>query len=109
MGFFAKLKRANSKDLAGWAEGSVTHLKSGAMQLSVENGKVVLWIVGKDDIVIEPSQVDSFELAAADIRKQYGNNIMICDSYTLVLKNGESGVLTIFKGKIADVKLALRK
>ncbi|MBP5343350.1 hypothetical protein J6Y73_05435 [bacterium] len=109
MGFFAKLKRANSKDLAGWVEGSITHLKRGARQFSVENGKVVLWIVGEDDIVLEPSQVETFELATTDIRKQYGNNIMVCDAYLIVLKNGESGTMTIFKGKIADVKLALRK
>ncbi len=109
MGFFAKLKRANSKDLAGWVEGSITHLKKGARQFSVENGQVVLWIVGEDDIVLAPEQVKSFELAATDIRKQYGNNIMVCDSYTITLDNGENGVMTIFKGKVADVKLALRK
>lgn len=109
MGFFGKLMRANSKNLAGWVEGSITHLKRGERQVSVENGKVVLWIVGKDDIIVEPSQIKTFELASADIRRQYGNNIMICDSYLIALTNGETGTMTIFKGKIADVKLALRK
>lgn len=109
MGFLQKLFRANSKNLAGWVEGSITQLKSGMRQVSVENGKVVLWIVGKDDIIIDPSQIKSLELATSNITKQYGNNIMICDAYILVLKNGESGTLTIFKGKIADVLLALKK
>jgi len=108
-GFFKNTKRANSKDLAGWVDGSITHMKRGFRQFSVENGKTVLWVVGEEDIVIEPNQVESFELAATDIKRQLGNQVMNCDSYTIVLTNGESGVMTIFKGKIADVKLSLRK
>ena len=109
MGFFSKLLRANSKNLAGWVEGSITHLKKGGRQISVENGKVILWIVGADDIVLEPSQVQSFELASANLERKYGNDIMSCDAYTIVLTNGESGVMTLFKGKIGDVKLAIGK
>lgn len=109
MGFFSKLLRANSKNLAGWVEGSITHLKKGERQFSVEDGKVVLWIVGADDIVLDPSQVQSFELVSENLQRQYGNNKMNCDAYTITLTNGESGVMTIFKGKIGNVKLALRK
>ena len=109
MGFFSKLLRANSKNLAGWVEGSITHLKKGERQFSVEDGKVVLWIVGADDIVLDPSQVQSFELVSENLPRKYGNDNMICDAYTITLTNGESGVMTIFKGKIGNVKLALRK
>lgn len=109
MGFFKNFKRANSSNLAGSVEGSITQLKRGSRQMSIEDGKLVFWGNGPDDIVIEPSQVESFELATTDTRIANGNTFIICDSYTIVLKNGESGVMTIFKGKVAEVKLALRK
>ena len=96
------MKRANSKDLAGWVEGSVTHLKSGKRQVIFENGQVVCFIVGEDDIIIKKEEVASLECVAQNIKEQYGNNIMVCNSYAVTLKNGEYGTFTIFAGKAAE-------
>ena len=46
--------RPNSGNLCGWVTGSIT--EDGKERLfSLENGKVVLWMAGKKDIVLQPT------------------------------------------------------
>ena len=103
------MKRANSKDLAGWVEGSVTHLKSGKRQVIFENGQVVCFIVGEEDIVIKKESVASFECVAQNVKEKYGNNYMVCNSYAVTFTNSEYGNFTIFAGKAAEFTILLKK
>lgn len=103
------MKRANSKDLAGWVEGSVTHLKGGRRQVIFENGKVVCFIVGEDDIIINKEDVTSLENVAQNIKEKHGNNYIVCNSYAVTLANGEYGTFTIFAGKAAEFTILLKK
>ena len=66
------IARANSKNLAGFVEGSITHLKKGERQVLVENGKVICFIVGEDDIIIDKSQVQSIECVVQGMTRKYG-------------------------------------
>ena len=103
------MKRANSKDLAGWVEGSVTHLKSGKRQVIFENGQVVCFIVGEDDIIIKKEEVASLECVAQNIKEKYGDKYIVCNSYAVTLTNGEYGTFTIFAGKAAEFTILLKK
>lgn len=102
------MKRANSKKLAGWVEGPITHLKSGKRQVLLEDGKVICFIVGEDDIVITKNDVESIECVAQNIKERYANNIIDCNSYAVTLKNGEYGNFTIFAGKAAEFNIFLK-
>lgn len=102
------MKRANSKNLAGWVEGPVTKLKSGKRQVLLENGKLICFIVGEEDIIITKDLVDSVECVAQNLREHYGNNTIICNSYAVKLKNGEYGTFTIFAGKAAEFTITLK-
>ncbi len=103
--------RPNSGNLCGWVTGSIT--EDGKERLfSLENGKVVLWMAGKKDIVLQPTEIKSFDCVAENLKRERSkgsNQIMQCDQYTIVLNNGISGVMTIFKGKIGEVKIALNR
>ena len=103
------MKRANSKDLAGWVEGSITHLKRGRRQVIFENGQVVCFIVGEDDIIIKKEEVASFECVNQNIKEEYGKGYMHCNSYAITLTNGEYGTFTIFAGKAAEFTVLLKK
>ena len=102
-------QRANSKNLAGWVEGSLTHLKSGKRQVILENGKVVCFIVGEADIVIGKEDVTSLECVSQSIVETYANKKIICNSYAVTLANGEYGTFTIFAGKAAEFTILLKK
>lgn len=102
------MKRANSKNLAGWVGGPIAHLKSGERQVLIEDGKVVCFIVGEEDIVITKNDVETVECVAQNMPKQYGNNVMQCNSYAVTLKNGEYGTFTIFSGKAAEFTILLK-
>ncbi len=96
------MKRANSKNLAGWVEGPVAKLKSGRRQVLLEDGKLICFIVGEDDVVITKNDIDTVECVAQNIKEQYGNQFMVCNSYAVTLKNGDYGTFTIFTGKAAQ-------
>lgn len=103
------MKRANSKDLAGWVEGSITHLKKGERQVIFENGQVVCFIVGEEDIIVKKEDVESFECVTQNIERKYGEKIYVCNSYLLKMANGEYGNFTIFSGKAAEFSVLLKK
>ena len=102
------MKRANSKNLAGWVEGPVAKLKSGRRQVLLEDGKIVCFIMGEDDVVITKNDVDTVECVAQNLKEQYGNQMMVCSSYAVTLKNGEFGTFTIFAGKAAEFTILLK-
>ena len=102
------MKRANSTNLAGWVEGSITHLKSGRRQVILENGQVVCVIVGDDDIIVKKEDVASFECVAQNLNEKYGDKIYVCNSYAVKLTNGEFGTFTIFVGKAAEFTMLLK-
>ena len=83
------MKRANSANLAGWVEGPITKLKSGRRQVLLEDGKLICFIVGEEDIVITKNDISSVECVAQNLQENYGNKIMVCNSYAVALKNGE--------------------
>lgn len=101
------MMRANSKNLAGWVEGSMTHLKSGRRQVILENGTVICFIVGEDDIVIHKEDVASCECVAQNIKEKYADKVIVCNSYAVTLQNGEYGTFTIFAGKAAEFTIFL--
>lgn len=103
------MKRANSSNLAGWVEGPITHLKGGSRQVIFENGQVVCFIVGSDDIIVKKEDVVSFECVAQNITRMYSNRQMNCNSYAVTLANGEYGTFTIFVGKAAEFSILLKK
>lgn len=96
------MKRANSRNLAGWVEGPVTQLKSGKRQVLLEDGKLICFIVGADDIVITKNDIVTVECVAQNLKMQHGNQFIVCNSYAVTLKNGEYGTFTIFAGKAAE-------
>lgn len=96
------IKRANSRNLAGWVEGPITKLKGGKRQVLLEDGKIICFVVGEEDIVITKNDIGSVECVAQNLKEQYGNSTMICNSYAVTLKNGEYGTFTIFAGKAAE-------
>lgn len=107
-GCLQAFSRANSKNLAGWVEGTVTHLKSGELQVALEDRKVVCFALGAEDIVITKENVESIECAAQNFPRKYGNNTMICNSYAVVMKNGEFGTFEIFVGKAAEFLMIMK-
>ena len=102
------IKRANSPKLAGWVEGPVTKLKGGNRQVLLEDGKLICFVVGAEDIVITKNDVDTVECVAQNLKLQYGNNNYICNSYAVTLKNGDYGTFTIFAGKAAEFTIFLK-
>ena len=66
------MKRANSKNLAGWVEGPVAKLKSGKRQVLLEDGKLICFIVGEDDIVITKNDIDTVECGQTGSLRVYG-------------------------------------
>lgn len=96
------MKRANSKNLAGWVGGPVAKLKSGERQVLIEDGKLICFIVGAEDIVITKNDIDSVECVAQNVPRQYSSKNIVCNSYAVTLKNGEYGTFTIFAGKAAE-------
>ena len=102
LGCLEGVKRANSKNLAGFVEGPVTKLKGGKRQVLLEDGKLVCFVVGADDIVIAKDDIDTVECVAQNLKVPSGNQVIICNSYAVTLKNGEYGTFTIFAGKAAE-------
>lgn len=102
------MKRANSRNLAGWVEGPLTKLKGGKRQVLLENGKIICFIVGEEDIVITKNDVASVECVAQNLTQRYGNNNYVCNSYAVALKNGDYGTFTIFAGKAAEFTIFLK-
>ena len=103
------MMRANSANLCGWVEGTVTHLKSGKRQVIIENGQVVCFIVGEDDIIVKKDDVASFECVAQNLKEKYGDKTFVCNSYAVTFTNGEYGTFTIFTGKAAEFTILLKK
>lgn len=102
------MKRANSRNLAGWVEGPVTKLKGGKRQVLLEDGKLICFVVGAEDIIITKNDVDTVECVAQNLNLQHGNGIMVCNSYAVTLKNGDYGTFTIFAGKAAEFTIFLK-
>ena len=102
------MKRANSRNLAGWVEGPVTKLKGGKRQVLLEDGKLICFVVGAEDVIITKNDVDVVECVAQNLKVQKGNGISVCNSYAVTLKNGEYGTFTIFAGKAAEFTIFLK-
>ena len=102
------IKRANSKNLAGWVEGPVTKLKGGKRQVLLEDGKLICFVMGSEDVIITKNDVASVECVAQNLNQQYGNNTIVCNSYAVTLKNGEYGTFTIFAGKAGEFTIILK-
>lgn len=109
LGFLKGIKRANSANLAGFVKGPITKMGAGKeMQVTIENGQLVCFCMGKDDIVIDKNDVQSVECVSQNIKRQYGNNIMVCNSYAVTFNNGEYGQFDIFVGKAVDFTMLLK-
>ena len=102
------IKRANSPNLAGWVEGPLTKLKSGKRQVLIENGKVICFIVGEEDIVLTKNDVSSFECVAQSTQISEGNKIVSCNTYAVTLKNGEYGSFLIAVGKAGEFMMLMK-
>lgn len=102
------IARANSRNLAGTVEGSVTHLKSGKRQVLLENGTVICFIVGEEDIVLTKNDVVSLECVAQNLTVKHGNDVINCNSYAVTFKNGEFGTFNIFVGKAAEFTVIMK-
>ena len=107
-GFLKTMARANSPRLAGWVDGPVARVKGNRMQVLLEDGKVICFLSGSDDIILSKDDVASVELAAQKIEQRYGDKIMVCNSYAVTFKNGEYGRFTIFEGKAAEFLLYMK-
>jgi len=108
LGFFKAMARANSKNLAGWVEGPAAQVKKGKRQVLLEDGKVICFLSGMDDIVITKNDVESVECVAQNLNERYGNKVVVCNSYAVTLKNGEYGTFTIFAGKAAEFTILMK-
>ena len=102
------IKRANSANLAGWVEGPVTKLKSGRRQVCIEDGKVVCFIAGADDIILTKDDVATFECVAQSSPITYGNKTISCNNYAVTLKNGEYASFLIFVGKAGEFMMLMK-
>jgi len=102
------IKRANSPHLVGWVEGPVTKLKGGKRQVLLEDGKLICFVVGSEDIVLTKNDVDTVECVAQNLEIPQRDKVMVCNSYAVTLKNGEYGTFTIFSGKAAEFIIFLK-
>jgi len=107
-GFLKALARSNSRNLAGWVDGPVAKVKGQRMQVLIEDGKVICFLSGAEDIVLDKSNVQSVECVAQNLQKQHGNQMIICNSYAVTFKNGEYGTFTIFAGKAAEFTILMK-
>ena len=102
------IKRANSKNLAGWVEGPIAQLKSGRRQVLIEDGQIICFIVGADDIVLTKKDVESFECVAQSSPITNGNSIVNCNTYAVTLKNGEYGSFLIAIAKAGEFMMLMK-
>lgn len=93
MGFFKDfwngMKRAQHE--CGTIEGTITHLKSGHRSINVENGKVVLWVVGEEDIILQKDDIFQISL----LRENIVLKGVSYNAYNLTMKNGEQGLMRL--------------
>lgn len=75
----------------------------------IENGQIVCFIVGEEDIIIKKEDVVSFECVSQNIPRTYTNQTCVCNIYAVTLANGEFGSFTIVAGKCAEFILLLKK
>ncbi len=107
-GFLKAMARANSSNLAGWVDGPVAQVKGGRRQVLLEDGKVICFLSGVEDVVISKEDVASVECAAQNLSQRYGNQTILCNSYAVTMKNGMYGTFTIFAGKSAEFLILMK-
>ena len=95
--FFKGLARANSKDLCGDLEGSITGIR-GKINVSVEGGRVIAWVVGKPDIDLTKKAVVFEKITDKVIVRDFasrGGKPVLVNIYHIELSDGKQGVLRL--------------
>ena len=104
------LKRANSAKY-GDLEGPMTMLKSGKLSITIEDGKVIAWIVNADDIILSKENVESVELSVPNVTitdlGSGGGKTYIVNIYRIVMKNGEEGILRLVTSNATKVLMLI--
>lgn len=97
-GFFKCLIRANKANY-GDLEGPMTNLKKGKLTISIEKGKCIAWISGKDDIELSTENVKSVSLISSNVPirdlTSGGGKPCQVNVYKIEMKNGQVGTLRL--------------
>lgn len=82
-----------------------TVVPEGKRPISVENGQIILWIAGADDIVLDPADVKTFEFKESkkvgDMLSGGGNEFNV-DIYDLEMNDGKTAVVRVIKTRYAN-------
>lgn len=107
LGCLEGIKRAYSKNSAGWVEGPIANPKS-RKQVLLEDGKVVCIVVGEEDFVITKNDVESFECVSQNVPRASGNSTVLCNVYGVKLNDGKYGTFHIYVAKAAEFTMLLK-
>lgn len=96
--FFKGMLRTNTSPCCGDLEGPMTQLKNGRMTVTIEKGKCIAWIVGRDDVELSKQTVKNLEFIGAEVIRITGNpkqEDCAAAIYKIEMANGDVGTLRL--------------
>lgn len=97
MGFLSGLKKQMTRPCLGDISG-LKCLTNSKMTISVINGQVVAWIIGRDDVIIKKEDVKSLNSLNSTVVTDLCNGGRAptqVSVFKITMKNGDSGMLRL--------------
>lgn len=105
--FFKGMLRTNTAPYCGDLEGPMTGLKNGQMAVTIEKGKCIAWIVGRDDVELSKETVKSITFVESKPVQFTGSadcTVRQASIYKIEMANGQIGTLRLDTKQEAKVK-----